>query len=313
LVQVGRFRCPTTHPRFHDSGPTRAYCFVFPRTAVWIRHEGSRRFVADSTVVPLYNPGRPYRRDPISTDGDRTDWFGVAPAILREMLARRDPRASDSADCLFRFDFAHAGPASFLLQRQIFRYVRSTGAPDPLYVEESVLSVLDAVLSGLYVERSGDCPAGRHRDLAEAVRALLARTFARRATLASVAGAVGASAFHLCRVFRQQTGLSLHGYRTQMRLRRSLELLGDLDVLATAVALGYSSHSHFTSAFHRAFGVTPSEFRRPGSRRSARERRAREQFVDGAPAVVAEIPRAGAGEVVMTDHRCVRAGRRRPR
>lgn len=269
LVQVGRFRCPTTHPRFPDSGPTRTYCFVFPRTAVWIQHEGSRPFVADSTVVPLYNTGHPYRRAPISEDGDRTDWFGVAPAVLREMLTARDSRACDAAERLFRYDFGRVEAATFLAQRRIFAYVRANALPDPLYVEESVVSLLESVLDGLYGERRHNLSAARHRDLAEAVRVRLARTFARSDSLANIARAVGASAFHLCRVFRQHTGLSVHEYRSQVRLRRSLELLGDLDVLTTAIALGYSSHSHFTSAFHRAFGITPSAFRRAGASRLA--------------------------------------------
>ena len=72
LVSAGEFRCPVGHPRFEDSGPTRQYCFVFPRNACWIEHEGSRPFVADATVVPLYNQGHPYRRGVISPDGDRT-------------------------------------------------------------------------------------------------------------------------------------------------------------------------------------------------------------------------------------------------
>jgi AraC family transcriptional regulator len=261
LVQVGQFRCPTSHPRFADSGPTKAYCFVFPRTAVWIEHEGSRPFVADSTVVPLYNQGRPYRRRQISTDGDRTDWFSVAPAVLREMLAQRDARAADAAHRLFTFDFARASADTFLAQRRIFRHARSTDGPDRLYVEEAVISVLDTVLGSIYGRPAALHTGRRHHDLAEDVRAQLARTFARRDSLATVARVVGSSVFHLCRVFRSHTGWTLHGYRNQLRLRRSLDMLGDLDVLTTAIELGYSSHSHFTSAFHRTFGVTPSAFK----------------------------------------------------
>ena len=106
------------HPCFNDSGPTEMHCFVFPRTAVWIQHEGRAPFVADPNVVPLYNPGQPYRRERISAAGDQTDWFGVAPRVLREMVATRDPRAADS-DTLFRFDAAPAGADTYVAQRQV--------------------------------------------------------------------------------------------------------------------------------------------------------------------------------------------------
>ena len=55
-VQVGRFRCPPSHPLFSDSGPTSAYCFVFPRTHVRIEQSGHAPFVADPNVATLYNP-----------------------------------------------------------------------------------------------------------------------------------------------------------------------------------------------------------------------------------------------------------------
>ena len=77
--------------------------------------------------------------------------------------------------------------------------------------------------------------------------------------------------FHLCRIFKRHTGQTIHGYRNQLRLRKSLDLLGDTDdILRLALALGYSGHSHFTAAFHRLFGMTPSAFRAlSGPRRAA--------------------------------------------
>ncbi|MEP6782735.1 MAG: hypothetical protein ABI983_03635, partial [Acidobacteriota bacterium] len=43
LVRVGRWRCPTDHPQFLDSGPSPDALFVFPREGVWIEHgEGIR-------------------------------------------------------------------------------------------------------------------------------------------------------------------------------------------------------------------------------------------------------------------------------
>src|SRR5262245_695105 len=144
LVQVGKFRCPTSHPRFTDSGPTKTYCFVFPRTAVWIQHEGTAAFVADPTIVPLYNPGHPYRRGAISRDGDRTDWFGVSAGVLREALATHGSRAAEAEWHLFQRGFARATPALFVGQRRVFERVQAADAPDPLYVEESVITLLEA-------------------------------------------------------------------------------------------------------------------------------------------------------------------------
>ena len=61
------------------------------------------------------------------------------------------------------------------------------------------------------------------------------------------------------RVFREETGFSLHGYRTQLRLRLALDALAaGREIGELAHDLGFASHSHFTDSFRRVFGVAPS-------------------------------------------------------
>jgi len=260
LVRVGQFRCPVFHPLFANSGPTRTHCFVFPRTPVWIEHEGQPPFVADPNVVPLYNPGHPYARRAIGPRGDRTDWFGISPALLREVIGEYDPGALDSGGDLFRLPAGRADARTYLSQRAVFDRVRS-GAAEVMWVEESDLALLASVLDATCGRRAVDANR-RHRDIAEDARAQLNLTFVESRTLDDLAQAVGTSVFHLCRIFRQHTGTTIHQYRAGLRLRRAIELLHDGgDILAVAMALGYSGHSHFTRAFHRAFGITPSRLR----------------------------------------------------
>jgi len=45
LARVGAFCCPAGHPLFADSGPIVNPIFVFPRTAVWIPHDGRAPFL----------------------------------------------------------------------------------------------------------------------------------------------------------------------------------------------------------------------------------------------------------------------------
>jgi AraC-like DNA-binding protein len=262
LVRVGSFRCPVEHPRFTDSGPTQSFCFVFPRTAVWIQHEGAKPFVADPTVIPLYNRAHPYRRRAISPQGDRTDWFGVAPDLLRDALASYDPAAAEAPDRLFRFGACPSAAHIYVRQRVVFEAVAQAGA-DEWWVVESVAGLLDAVLSCLYRTPPPLPRRELHREIVEEARAHLVLTYARNESLSQVAAAVGVSVFHLCRLFRRLTGRTLHRHRSELRLRDALERLREpgADILDVATALGYSGHSHFTAAFRSAFGCTPSEWR----------------------------------------------------
>lgn len=263
LIHVGSFRCPVSRPEFHEHAPTRGYCFVFPRRAVWIHQDGHPSFVADANVVPLYNPCRPYRRSAIGGQADRTDWFGVDANLLREMVGALDRRMPDSDDMLFRRTHVASDAGLYLAQRLVFDRLRS-GACDALYIEERGVGLLADVLQAAY---GGSYPSiGRrasHRHLAEDTRALVAAAVDRPLRLSSLASTLCVSAFHLCRVFKAYMGVTIQQYRSQLRLRRSLEMLADdrRDVLDIAVTLGYSSHSHFTRAFRASYGTTPSQYR----------------------------------------------------
>ncbi len=75
---------------------------------------------------------------------------------------------------------------------------------------------------------------------------------------------MSAMRYHLSRVFRRQVGLPLHRHLNRLRLRAALERLVDSRerLIEIAFDLGFSSHGHFTAAFHREFGIPPSVFRR---------------------------------------------------
>ncbi|MSQ98456.1 MAG: AraC family transcriptional regulator [Xanthomonadales bacterium] len=64
------------------------------------------------------------------------------------------------------------------------------------------------------------------------------------------------------RLFRQETGMSFAAWRQQMRLMEALSLMGSgRSITTTAYEVGYNSPSAFTAAFHRTFGLSPSQHR----------------------------------------------------
>ncbi|MGE3275053.1 MAG: helix-turn-helix transcriptional regulator [Vicinamibacterales bacterium] len=273
LVTVGRWRCPVESPHFVDSGPAGAFFFCFPRTAVWIQHAGHQPFVADPNVVTFYNKGQEYRRRPLAPEGDHGDWFAVAPAVIAETLAAFEPAAADRHERPFAFTHGPSDPATYLLQRAVFEHASRESRPDALFIEETVLAVLERLAEASLGPEKPHVSGSRGRDLSEAARAVLASRFPEGLTLSDIAASVDTSVFHLARVFRRETGTTLHAYRNQLRLRTGLERLADAgtDLLDLALSLGYSSHSHFTESFRRAFGETPSMVRGCLTSRRTRE------------------------------------------
>lgn len=274
-VGVGTFRCRPDDPMFPDSGPSSTYCFVFPRTSVWIQHTGGRPFVADPGVVTYYNAGQAYSRRKLSPEGDRADWFAVAPDIAEDIVASVAPRAPRGSDAVFTFSHGPSDPATYLAQRQLCDRLEADHPVERLEVEEQVVAFLAALAPRAAERESAGAPAesvARRKQLTDDARAVLASSLDENVHLAEIARRVGCSVFHLCRVFKEIHGTTLHGYRLDLRLRNALERLtgagGDLTTIA--MELGFCSHSHFTGAFRRQFGLTPSAYlaeQRNGSRR----------------------------------------------
>lgn len=81
--------------------------------------------------------------------------------------------------------------------------------------------------------------------------------------------ALGEKTFH--RRFLKSTGVTFGKWRQHLRLMSSLTLLTQgASITTAALTSGYDSHSAYTSAFKRQFGLSPSAFT---GRRLTRERR----------------------------------------
>jgi len=278
-VIVTRFRARPSHPQFHDSGPIRHECFVFPSTSVRIRHAGQPPFVTSPNVVSYYNRDQIYAREPVSAEGDACHCFGIELGELRAAMRIHDPSAVDRGQGPFRLTHGPCDARSYLLQRLVARHLKEAERVDPLFVEETALRLLDRMLAlavrarALPASPAAEAPGKHEPERVEAAQEILVKRFREPLTLDDIAHRVGGSVFHLARLFRRHTGFPLHAFRNQLRLRSALRVaaLPGVDLTDLALDLGYSSHSHFTAAFRQAFGVTPSELRQTATSRRVRE------------------------------------------
>lgn len=277
LVTVGVFDAQPDHPHFAELGRIVTHSFVFPRTSVSIIHPGAAPIVADPNAVMFYNQQQPYRRAPISPRGDRCDWFRIREDALVGIIAERDPSVVERPHTPFPFSWGPADADVYLTQRRVVEHLARIEAPDVLFVEETVLEIFrrtfaraHSTLMGAAAPRLGARARRARRELATEARRVLGTSFAEHLTLGALADRLETSPHHLARVFRAETGGTIHAHLNQLRLRASLDRVveEDADLTAVALDLGYSSHSHFTHAFRRAFGLPPSHLRAHLSRRA---------------------------------------------
>lgn len=254
LVCVTDYPCEGTQRGRSREEAAAFHEIVFPRAGVFVRHDAWGSTVADVNTALFFNRGQPYQVSHPVGGGDHSTVFAVADDVLLDMFC--DPRAFDRPDRPFQ-----AGH-TFIDAR--LRLVKILSADDALQHEEQILLFLGDVVRS---QRSAPIdPKPAHRDLAEQTRLLLAARWRDKLCLRDIAAAVYASPYFLCRVFHAQTGLTLHQYVLRLRLLYALECLAEQprqDLTALALDLGFSTHSQFTTAFRRHFGLPPSRLRRP--------------------------------------------------
>lgn len=159
------------------------------------------------------------------------------------------------------------------IQRKAHVLLHAAGARGEGAVDEIDERILDLFTTAVALARR-EPPSGLlQRSAVDRVRLLLSTRIDDPPCLEELASTVGVTRFHLCRVFKEDTGLTITQYLHRLRLNQAVLRLstGADDLCTLAVELGYASHSHFTSRFRRCYGLTPSAFRdqmqRAGCRR----------------------------------------------
>jgi AraC-like DNA-binding protein len=269
LVSISDLRCRAPQSPCGAEEQARSHELVFTRRGLFVKHAGRRQVLAEPTQVLFFNRRESYRVSHPVSGGDECTVMSFSVETLTDALARYEPAARDRPDAPFCFTHAPLEPGVLLRSQQLRRRLRS-GEACALEIEEGALGILHDVVGQAYRVRSvrprkgRPRTAGARRELAEAVKLLLASQPAAKPSLVSLACAVRCSPYHLLRVFRSEVGTPIHQYLLRLRLAIALERVADgaPSLSALALDLGFSSHSHFTTLFRRTFGVSPATLRK---------------------------------------------------
>lgn len=246
---------------------------TFPRTAVELHLLGKDTIVSSPNITVFYNHGQEYFRRPLSREGDFCEWFNFYPPLLQEVIQLYDPSVVEREKRPFLQSHAPLATRWLLLQRRLVDYLLTNTVIDHLWVDEMVLVLLEGIISDSFQAAGHSAPRKKrnttriHRALVIEAQKLLELRYRQPFTLSQLAKSLHSSPFHLSRIFRQQTGYTIHQYLEHLRLRTALERLPAYQNNLTTLALdiGYKSHSHFTHAFRRTFGLPPSQMSYQGA------------------------------------------------
>jgi len=144
---------------------------------------------------------------------------------------------------------------------------------NPLALDATLLEIL-----GLVAKSSSPVKKTRHAAANESSRArrryahdaqlILQKRFRERFRLEDVARELYVSTFHLCRLFKEETGIPMHRYVNRLRLRESLEQLTDgAPLTELALSLGFAGTAISLPRSARSSACRPP---RCGGRRARR-------------------------------------------
>jgi AraC-like DNA-binding protein len=242
---------------------SRSTYLVFPYRGAFVRHLGRDDVFGEANQVMFFNQDESYRISHPVKGGDACLSISIDEALLRELALKEQVRAGDKLAFdphRLRID-ARAQALVALL-----RHGLDNGVIETLEAEVLTLTLIKRAL-GERTSHAVRASAGRQK-LVDRAKLTLTSDPGRRWTLADIATEVGVSPVYLTQVFQQVEGMPLYRYQLRLRLARALDLLPQCDDLMTlGMELGFSSHSHFSSAFRQAYGRTPKEFQQLVQRR----------------------------------------------
>jgi len=224
---------------------------IIPRRGLFLFHLGRRELVADPNAAYLFHPPDGYRVSHPIDGGDECTVLFLSPQLLDEAFASGRRVEMGSGVPAKRFPLT----PSVQLAAQALHSHGPRG--EDLLTEELGFHVLAALRSQPAGRESRDPPEGTR--FVERARALLASAPTENHSLESIGRAVRCSPFHLARYFKRETGFTLHGYLTRLRMAVALERLaqGEEDLARLALELGFAHHSHFSARFRQVFGRSP--------------------------------------------------------
>jgi AraC-like DNA-binding protein len=227
---------------------------VLPFAGVFAKHDApGKQVVGTPSHAVFIAADMPYRVAFPGAIGDRAVILRFDSAVVPEAVDRRGGETLGSHGLL---------PAE-MMRRDLLRRRASDPAAERFEIETLGLELLDLCLCALReVPSSQRATHLRHSRAVERVKEAVAVAPARDWCVAKLANVANLSPFHLCHVFRAQTGASVYDYVLRERLAHALEaVLDGGEITAIALDAGFASHSHFTARFKRFFGETPSALR----------------------------------------------------
>lgn len=125
-------------------------------------------------------------------------------------------------------------------------------------IKQWIQNILTETQSFIYTKNTM-----RNHRVVEKIKDMVEMRYATALAIADIAHDIFLSPSYTSYIFKKASGVNFTEYLTQVRIRKSMEFLGnrDLKIYQVAELVGYDNKSYFCSVFKEKTGFTPSEYR----------------------------------------------------
>ncbi|MFH1760069.1 MAG: AraC family transcriptional regulator [bacterium] len=123
---------------------------------------------------------------------------------------------------------------------------------------EALYSILKILFSLNEIENITDSGEDRMKRIIDSIESLAFNN----PCLENIARHSSVSKFHMCRIFKNHTGITIQTFLNEFRINRAKCLLAEngYNITQTALECGYSSVSYFIQVFSKVTGTTPKQW-----------------------------------------------------
>jgi AraC-like DNA-binding protein len=241
--ELGRGATPETY--------TTERQVMFPLAGTFRWHVGRAAMVCDPNHVMFVETNE--------ASHDTATSPGVVTCLLAT-VSEATARRLWSSSAPFRTRTAVSSPALQSRSAWLAAAAQSHGSVEAAVWEQHALELVADATDEAVGASQAPAPAAAIR-LATRAKELFADR-GRLLGLVELAALLDVSPAYLTDAFRRAEGIPIVRYQLRLRLTRAFrELPHANDLTALALELGFSSHSHFSTAFRVATGLTPSQYR----------------------------------------------------
>lgn len=180
------------------------------------------------------------------------------PADLLRRLAAVIPEYSDITDWLENLHVSIKLEHSEAIGKQM-QQMESLPADQRI---TSLLNILSEIRHSSDVKEAGSVAATQDRT--EKVKTWLRCNYQREVRLEQLAEYVGMNKSSMCTYFKQQTGETIFGYLTALRIKAARHLLenDNISISTCCYKCGFNDVPHFSRVFKRVTGLSPMQYKK---------------------------------------------------